>query len=167
MASLSVQALRSQFETMATNNVTRPQPFNDHNTSGSNYIDIDSWTNEPYNDDMDDDVFSSYGDGDNATETTTADESLESGRSTPEHYVEIATTNPYSKECRDSAEQTGKYMDSTSTDTDIVNVTLDTPVRTETMEEALSRLSRELELAHREIEEDQAAVLRHIMVPSN
>ncbi|KAK7746570.1 hypothetical protein SLS62_009367 [Diatrype stigma] len=167
MASLSVKALRSQFESMGTKNVTQPQPNDTHNTSGNNNIDIDNMTNEACGNGMDEDVFSSYSDGDDTIETTAAEEPLEAGHSIPEHYVEIATSNPYGKECRDSAKQSGKFAESTNADTATSTTTVNVPVRAESMEEALARLSREIELAHREIEEEQATVLRDLLMLSN
>lgn len=166
MASLSVQALRSQFESIATKNARRPQPINAQSSSDNSNIAIDNMANEACDDDMDDDILSSYGDSNDTEETTNVEDSPESGRSTPEHYIEIATANPYDKDNRDSAGQTGKSMEPTNTDTVTVTVTVEVPVRKETMEEALSRLSRELELAHRGIEEDQAGVLRDLLMPS-
>ncbi|RYP49291.1 hypothetical protein DL768_004974 [Monosporascus sp. mg162] len=145
-----VNTLRSRFEFLVNRNTTAPQPSKVEAISKHDKDAIEAEESE------EEDACSNYGE-DDATETAEAFQGP--GRSSPEHYAEIAAMNPYEdahgKEQSQDLEHKGEYFDMP------VHQTAPMPVRAETME-ILVRLSNDLESAHKQIEEDQSAALQHL-----
>ncbi|RYP41259.1 hypothetical protein DL767_001113 [Monosporascus sp. MG133] len=146
-----VSTLRSRFEFLVNRNTTAPRPPKVEAISkhGKDAVEAE----EP----EEEDACSDYGE-DDATETAVSFQHL--GRSSPEHYAEIAAMNPYEeargKDQSQDPEHKGEYFDLP------VHQTVTMPVRAEAMEEALARLSNDLESTHKQIEEDQSAALQHL-----
>ncbi len=136
-----VSALRSQFESLVTRrNSTAPRTPKKQKTSEAS---ISERVNTEENEE---DVCSNYGDDDDTVEA--AEEFHNSDRLTPEHYTDIAATNPYGEDSED--QKKGECVPVTE------------PQCAETMEEALARLSSELEQAHQAIENGKEAVLQQL-----
>ncbi|RYP60474.1 hypothetical protein DL771_010504 [Monosporascus sp. 5C6A] len=146
-----VNALRSRFEFLVNQNTTAPRPPKVEAISKHDKDAVEAEERE------EEDACSDYGE-DDATETAEAFQG--SGRSSQEHYAEIAAMNPYDdafdKDQSQVSEHKGEYFNLP------VRQTATVPVRAETMEEALARLSNDLESAHKQIDEHQSAALQHI-----
>ncbi|RYP58308.1 hypothetical protein DL770_010461 [Monosporascus sp. CRB-9-2] len=145
-----VNTLRSRFEFLVNRNTTAPRPPKVEAISKHDKDAVEAEKRE-------EDACSDYGE-DDATETAEAFQGP--GRSSPEHYAEIAVMNPYEgahgKDQSQGPEHKGEYFDPP------VHQTATVPVRAETMEEALARLANDLESAHKQIEEDQSAALQRL-----
>ncbi|RYP58383.1 hypothetical protein DL769_008975 [Monosporascus sp. CRB-8-3] len=146
-----VNALRSQFEFLVNRNTSAPQPPKVEAISKHDKDAVEAEGHE------EEDACSDYGEND-ATEAAEAFQ--DSGRSSPEHYAEIAAMNPYEdghgKDQSQDPEHKGESFDLQ------VRQTATLSVRAETVEETLARLSNDIESAHKQIEEDQSAALQHL-----
>lgn len=160
----SVKTLRSQLESMAM--------IKDQEIPGSSKGNtIDAEYKVDTNDD--DDIRSNYDDlGTSLLETTPSAPC----NSMPNNYFEFAGMNPFTDVLAAKDNTKSEYPNPNpnpgpNNDDKIVTRTLEVPApisaarRVETMEETLKRLERELEQAHREIEEEQAAILQWLLMP--
>lgn len=162
----NVSALRSQFESLTTKNIkaasdrTRPTDKARPSVPERKRVVDSASTKEGEEANEEDDIASNYGDDDASADAVAAEGT---GRSTPEHYVDISTTNPYNeqKERRQSRED-GEYSDQPVCQTVTVAVTAAPPSRAETMGETVERLARELDEAHRAIKADEEEALRRL-----
>ncbi|RYP02909.1 hypothetical protein DL764_005525 [Monosporascus ibericus] len=145
-----VNALRSRFEFLVNRNTTAPRQSEVEAISKHDEDAVQAKEREK-------DACSDYGE-DDATETAEAFQGP--SRSSPEHYAEIAAMNPYEdahgKDQSQEPEHKGEYFDLP------VHQTPTMPMRAENIDEALARLSNDLESAHRQIEEDQSVALQHL-----
>lgn len=158
----SVKTLRSQLESMAM--------IKDQEIPGSSKGNtIDAEYKVDTNDD--DDIRSNYDDlGTSLLETTPSAPC----NSMPNNYFEFSAMNPFTDVLAAKDDTKSEYPNPNpgpnNDDDKIVTRTLEVPApistrRVETMEETLKRLERELEQAHREIEEEQAAILQWLLMP--
>lgn len=178
----NVSALRSQFESLKTHetkNATEKTTVMTSSTKKARHAgkaqqqaeavtkakDVaGAIATEEGENDGEDDAASEYGGDDTAVEGAIVTSADGSGRSTAEHYLGIATTNPYGEQYSEPKQNENKQLDSGSYSDHPVCQTLTVPVpspppREETMEETLGRLTRELEENHRAIESEQKASL--------
>ena len=175
----NVSALRSQFESLKTHetkNATKKTDVMTSSTKKARYAGKGQQQAEAITEakdvagaiatenDGEDDAASEYGGDDTAVEGAIVTSADGSGRSTPEHYLGIATTNPYGEQSSEPKHNKKQQLDSGSYSDHPVCQTLTVPVpspppREETLEETLGRLTQELEENHRAIESEQKASL--------
>ena len=171
----NVNALRSQFESLETKNTKKTvvTPTTTARRTGkaqpaamteAGDVARATATDEFENGEGDDDVASEYGDDNIAVEVAVGAADEGSGRSTTEHYAEIATTNPYGEQSEEPKKEQlldrGEYSDLPVRQT--LTVPVSSPRREETMEETLGRLTRELEENHRAIEAEEKESLEFL-----